>query len=280
MSVEIKCPIDDGTIFRVVNQSGSFFVKANGEWAPPIALPLNKLAQAMAVGGNFAVKVKVKDVAPVFGNGTAADDHPPGDATEVTLEGQKWCHDLLKAHGFVDTGNPVDLWIIGWLVNVNTPTVGIEKDSEKFKASTSATDECLGCVGSGSGGIGSIGIVSGSAAKGQVALSMAPLMWGLLVSGFEAAKGVLNGPFALDLKHVVGGYCVWDNGGDGAATPRVELRCESPLVTTWRLTLTHGATVETYTRPAAEWNPLTPNAVVRAGRTGTGVPDQLILTPS
>lgn len=280
MPIDITCPTvpDGATVYKITNRR----MNSNGAVRSAVAAgaaagTVGAAATGMGNGNGFSVHVKVFATDPQLGVGGMAGDYdlPGVGATQATYDGTRWCANNVAAPAIPSGGV---LYIAVWLMNDNTvpSTVG-DRNKTSFSASDTAGIGCPGC-GSGSGPMGVA--AGGGTTAGAVALSMAPLMWGLLVSGFEAAKGVLNGPFALDLKHVVGGYCVWDNGGDGAATPRVELRCESPLVTTWRLTLTHGATVETYTRPAAEWNPLTPNAVVRAGRTDKGVPDQLILTPS
>jgi hypothetical protein len=115
-----------------------------------------------------------------------------------------------------------------------------------------------------------------------VALSMAPLLWELVAKGFEAGKTIFNGAWVLDLRHVVGGYCVWDNGGDGVKVPHVELRCESPLVTTWELTFRNGSgTSVRYTRRAVDWNPLASNVLHRDtnGEATTTAPDEITVTP-
>lgn len=114
---------------------------------------------------------------------------------------------------------------------------------------------------------------------GGVPLATAPLLWSLLAAGFEAGKAVFNGPWALTLRRSACGVCAWDNGGDGHHTPFVELCCESPLATTWRLTLRNGCgeAVE-YTQPAGEWNALGPNVLRRSGDTAAA-PDTLTVTP-
>ena len=116
--------------------------------------------------------------------------------------------------------------------------------------------------------------------KAQVALTTAPLVWGLVVAGFQLGRTLLDGPLALRFRDGDGGFCRWDNGGDGLETPHVELRCESPLVTTWRLTIRHEShDPVVYDRPATEWNPLTANVIRRADHAGVAVPEQLTLIP-
>jgi hypothetical protein len=113
-----------------------------------------------------------------------------------------------------------------------------------------------------------------------VALTTVPAIWALLASGFELGKALFNGPWALALRSPANGHCIWDNGGDGIRIPLVELRCESPLVTTWQLTLRHGAEVVEYTRAATEWNPLGVNDVHhKANGVAQNAPAHLTLTP-
>ncbi|WP_157369460.1 hypothetical protein [Zavarzinella formosa] len=137
--------------------------------------------------------------------------------------------------------------------------------------------------GEGSGGSGPCGSQNASQpakSSASVALTTAPLVWGLLTAGLEIGRSFLNGPLALNFRDGTEGFCVWDNGGDGEQTPHVELRCESPMVTAWRLTIRRGseAPVE-YVRPATEWNPLTPNVIYRAAKADTAAPEQLTLIP-
>lgn len=145
-----------------------------------------------------------------------------------------------------------------------------------------AVDCCDGGSGFGSGS-GSGGSMSPmQAAPGSIAVATAPLLWAVLASGFEAGKALFNGPWALNLRPAPSGVCVWDNGSDGADSPLVELQCESPIATTWRLTFRQGTdTVVEYALPATEWNPLGANVVTKVGNgvaDGT-VPDHLTVTP-
>ena len=137
------------------------------------------------------------------------------------------------------------------------------------------------CCGSGSGS-GGPPIHKHARGPQSVAVTTAPLLWTILAAGFEAGKSLFNGQWALTLRPVAGGVCVWDNGGDEAQAPLVELRCESPLATTWRLSFRHGPeTVVEYTRAATEWNTLAANVVHKAGNgvaLGT-VPTHLTVTP-
>jgi hypothetical protein len=73
--------------------------------------------------------------------------------------------------------------------------------------------------------------------------------------------------------------CVWDNGGDGAGRPLVELACDGVVATQWRLTLAlNGDRIE-YTCPASEWNALGVNRLARSNGQGRGLPDTLTVTP-
>ncbi len=276
MSVSINCPeTSDTRVFRVSGVAGRF-MNANGRFSPQTgttgvaAMQAGAMPAAAAGGPGTDIRVKVFNHNP-----TAADLEPcPVDAKPVSTTGTSWCVNNLQVPAYAVAGTTGTLFIVAWQLNLNGTTA--DKAILDFSASDLAGDLCIGC-----GSIyGSGGMMVGAAPKGSVALSMAPLMWGLLVAGFEAGRGLLNGQWALDLKHVVGGYCVWDNGGDGETTPLVELRCESPFAVTWKLTLKHGAVSEEYTRPATEWDPLTANVVRRAGTPpAAGVADQLTVIP-
>ncbi len=227
------------------------------------------------VGATSVLTARVRVYSGNVGASVPINDHV-GAQDADDIGGNRWCIRAVNVPALAASG-PTTLTMAAWTVDtagnrVGTPEVVV------FQGTLNAGTGCeTVCCGSGSG---SGGMQVGTAPYGSVALSMAPLMWGLLVAGFEAGRGLLNGQWALDLKHVVGGYCVWDNGGDGEKTPLVELRCESPFAVTWKLTLKHGAVSEEYTRPATEWDPLTANVVRRAGTPpAAGVADQLTVIP-
>jgi hypothetical protein len=99
---------------------------------------------------------------------------------------------------------------------------------------------------------------AGAGAVGAAVVALAPVAWGLTVGGFLAeAGGVLNGTWLLELRDGCGDGAIWDNGGDGALVPRVELCCDDPPVGLWRLRLRQGALALEYTAPA-DWEALGP----------------------
>jgi hypothetical protein len=146
--------------------------------------------------------------------------------------------------------------------------------TRNFLGQTADVVDC--CEGSGSGLL----LQRRAARPAGVALSTVPLLWALIAAGFEGARVVFNGPWALALRPGCGEVCVWDNGGDGARVPLVRLHCESPLASAWRLTLRNGdGTAVEYARPADEWAPLGPNVLRRCGEGAPGTPESLTLTP-
>jgi hypothetical protein len=136
-------------------------------------------------------------------------------------------------------------------------------DLVTFKGVRATDTDCPPC-GSGSGTFPAFAPPPGGGC-GCLALATVPLVWTLLAAGFKAGSALLNGSWDMHLRLTEGDFCAWDNGGDGVAIPRVELRCESPVVTTWRLRLRHATTSVEYTRPASEWNPLAANVLHRFG---------------
>lgn len=146
----------------------------------------------------------------------------------------------------------------------------------RFYGWTAGQVECE--LGGGSG-CGSESVAGGGGIVAAVGLTLAPLLWNVTAAGFAAGKALFNGPWALALRGTPNGHCTWDNGGDGEKIPRVELTCESPVVTTWRLALRHGADVVEYTRDAGEWNPVGANDLRRTACAAGTAPDRLTLTP-
>lgn len=111
------------------------------------------------------------------------------------------------------------------------------------------------------------------------ALTMAPRVWKLRASGFKGAREVFNKTWTLKLRSGVDGFSVWNNGGDGSETPHVDLRCESPIAKTWRLSLKHKTKVAKYARPAARWDAVGANEMKREEGTARSGPDHLTVTP-
>src|SRR5204862_1019558 len=130
-----------------------------------------------------------------------------------------------------------------------------EKAVQHFYGICASQVECA--LGSG---MGMAATMTASSEPATVPLALAPVLWNLEAAGFSGAAEVFNGNHLLRLRHTIGGYCVWDNDGDGADEPRVELRCESPSVHMWQLSFHHKKKeAAEYTHPAKEWAPLGAN---------------------
>lgn len=133
------------------------------------------------------------------------------------------------------------------------------------------------CGGSGSGSVELLARRSGAVTSQQVA-DTAPLQCTIDVTGF--------GPSILTafnrvwkLAHCGCGHrLLWDNGGDGSETPRVELATERPFGTPWILTFRLGEVMISYTKSAEEWRALAANTFHSV--TANGVSDDAILPAS
>ncbi len=88
-----------------------------------------------------------------------------------------------------------------------------------------------------------------------------------------------NALWVLSLRGGCGCACVWDNGGDGVQTPRVELGCDGVHATEWCLTLAHNGCRVRYTCPAWKWKALAANRLALASRDADGLPRTLTVTP-
>src|SRR5262249_11508200 len=117
------------------------------------------------------------------------------------------------------------LTMYAWtIVGTGPPSVDIQPF---YGLEGGGTDCCAGSVILGSSH-------ASQTARG-VPLTLAPIVWSILATGFGAGAGMFNGTWTLTLRQILGGVCLWDNGGDRNGTPRVELLCESPLAQTWQL---------------------------------------------
>jgi hypothetical protein len=117
------------------------------------------------------------------------------------------------------------------------------------------------CSGSGSAAGG-----GGGGPAAAVLLATAPLHWALGAAGFLGTLAGFNGRWLLRLRDdrrdagPTGGDCVWDNGPDETSA-RVELRCQGPLYSVWRLTFRGSGQSVEYTRTACGWNELGVNVL-------------------
>jgi hypothetical protein len=110
----------------------------------------------------------------------------------------------------------------------------------------------------------------------------APRQWQVDATGFARGGGPFHNRWLLALRPGCCTALVWDNGGDAAAVPLVELRCRGVIASEWRLTFRHGDALVEFTLPADEWNDLGANvfATVAACRgDGDGVPASVPVTP-
>ncbi|MDB5312821.1 MAG: hypothetical protein JWO38_7023 [Gemmataceae bacterium] len=226
----------------------------------------------------IASRVEAK-ILQVFDQNDPTLYNPPSGTTVAHVDGfGKWrCENIPGAICGPDSAPRPNTLVVWFTFGTGSGSgVHVERRVRAFSGVCAPNTNC--CEGSGSGAAS----LAQAGAVQTVALATAPVLWVLLAAGFEAGKALLNGPWALALRGAGNGFCAWDNGGDGARVPHVELRCESPLASTWRLTFRHGAdTVSEYTRAAAEWNPLAPNVLHRSGNGATAgvAPAHLTITP-
>jgi hypothetical protein len=122
---------------------------------------------------------------------------------------------------------------------------------------------------------------AGVSASSTLTVETAPRQY--QVKGQDARgplASLVNTTWLLSLRPAgCGCACVWDNGGDGVATPRVELGCDGVVATQWRLSLVLNGHRIQYTRPASEWKALSVNRLMKSGGDGEGLPDELTVTP-
>ncbi len=171
--------------------------------------------------------------------------------------GGNWCLTDVPVPNSSSTAPGSELTVVVWA------TIGssiLSREEQQFYGLEGGGTDC--CAGSGN-------IVPEVLASARtVPLSLAPVFWSVLASGFGAGATFFNGTWLLTLGKITGGVCTWANEGDGITTPHVELSCESPLAETWKLYLRNSVTEVTYTLPAGEWNALKTNRLSLSSRNG------------
>jgi hypothetical protein len=161
--------------------------------------------------------------------------------------------------------------IVVW-AHYTTPTGG-----DVFRRGDKPNVSC-GCSGSGNGNALLSARQSEGAPRQEVA-DTAPLKCQIDVRGFApAALAVFNRNWNLLHRENCCGGLTWDNGGDGAEEPRVELATESPFGTPWNLTFRLGEIVISYTKSSEEWRALAANTFHSV--TASGVSADAILPAS
>jgi hypothetical protein len=172
---------------------------------------------------------------------------------------------------------PDALFAVWCVFSTGTGLVPVLKTRDFAGMASTMTD----CTGSGSGSASASGSgVGDSLAEGQAgaqaAVETAPRQVRVSAKGFSGPAAALNARWVLTLR--ADGGCLWDNGGDGVAGPRIELRCDGVVATEWRLTLAHAGRRVSYTCPAAGWRALAANEL-RAANPGAWAPETLVVTP-
>lgn len=175
--------------------------------------------------------------------------------------------------------------------NVNPPTFvlrGVAGDSNltgtvlvyviaDYPTTSRSSAEQLTCGGSGSGNRALLERQRTGVTPQQVA-DTAPLQCTIDVSGFgPTILTAFNRAWKLVNRGSVSGL-LWDNGGDGAHEPRVELATERPFGTPWQLTFRLGEIVIRYTKSAEDWRALAANTFHSVS--STGVADDATLPAS
>jgi hypothetical protein len=172
---------------------------------------------------------------------------PTPEGQPATITGQNWFIANVPVPDSSSVAPGAKLTLVAWTVS----GTGIAaQDIQPFYGLEGGGTDC--CAGSGQ--------VAPRAHSAGVALAMAPVLWSVLAAGFGAGAALFNGTWSLTLRHITGGFCLWDNGG-GGDTPLVELRCESPLALAWQLRFQTDSAAVHYTLPAVQWNPLNSNVL-------------------
>lgn len=140
-----------------------------------------------------------------------------------------------------------------------------------FAGKCSDRTNCTGGTGSGPGFYFERG-------RPAQVVAIAPERWGVEVVGFAGkVAGEFNKSWTLGLSDAP---YLWHNGGDGTTTPRVELSCDGPNATEWRLTLRLGGSREQFAAPAVGWRNLAANSLKRQGSGRGQGPDTLTVSPA
>jgi hypothetical protein len=222
---------------------------------------------ALSVGGVDPQAVRGK----VLPFGVEPNDVPEPGAIPGTVRGNNWCikrgvpsfQDIPGAQAGT-AYNPAPNTLAIWVSYGGSPTHW-EPTSQDFQGVASTDTEC-----GASADCNPRFLERGQYAYGSV-VDTAPLQWLAVVSGLlEGAGAVLNGSWLLTLRPQAELRCLWDNGGDGARVPHVQLCHDGLQPLEWVLTLRHGPHSLRCTRPAHEWNGLGANVLSRPGEADGG----------
>jgi len=161
--------------------------------------------------------------------------------------------------------NPVDVQVAIW-VRYSQPT-GWKLQSQNFLGVCANDTQC------GGGGP--------PKSKTQKTAGLAPQRVSVTALGFVlAGTTVFNGTWQLTLRQLADLVCLWDNGGDGQETPRVELCLAAPQSTEWRLRFQHREHQVDYIQVVEEWKWLGENTLcLREGVHKSQVPTSLRVEP-
>jgi hypothetical protein len=185
------------------------------------------------------------------GNVTPAPNPPPGTPATVPF-GPAGNWEFLALPGAnCNAGGTAPNTLVTW-TDFGGP--GYEVLATPFTGKCSNRTDCMPGSGSGSG--------SGSAVGAPVGETV-PRQWNVVGVGFTGAGDPFNRIWLLSAPGGEGEPSAWDNGGDGKAEPRVELRHDRPAAL-WRLSLLLGKYAAHYESRASDWRPLNANVLERA----------------
>jgi hypothetical protein len=133
--------------------------------------------------------------------------------------------------------------VVAWEVAATgSGPVTLSRDSQRVYGVLGGGVDCC-AYGSGSGPI-----TRREAAGSGEAVALAPAKWRLPAECLpDPFGGPPGGVWLLSLR--AAGH--WDSGAEAPDLPRVELSCEGPPQSLWRLRLRHGPLSREYTAPAA-----------------------------
>lgn len=219
--------------------------------------------------------------AKVYAPGATPPAHHPMDATQGTVSGNNW--KFLTGHEVPVVACPTTaptaangLFAVWFTFQGGSGPLELPPQTRLFGSICSTTTNC-----SGSGPGAALFAQASASAPSALAVETAPRQYQVKGEGFEGpAVSHFNAIWLLSSRpNGCGCACVWDNGGDGVATPRVELCSDGAIATVWRLTLALNGQRGHYTCPAPEWNALGVNRLRKADGDGQGLPDTLTVNP-
>jgi hypothetical protein len=271
LSTSIQCPPRGNPIVNVVpldEGSGDFgYICAHGIASSRHDLPGGpELLRAL---GQTATEVHLAIFQHFVANDPINSAPTPG-AVEATLDNHGvWRHERVPGAVHADEAYP-DNTLVVWALFQGSGSGGAGSGNftvrvtRPFQGRTATQIDC--CEGSGSGSGSGRLLLQDGVVEANAAINLAPLLWIVPVAGFLAEHAVLNGIWTLEFASFQKGeVCIWENDGDGATRPHLQLRCENLVAGCWKLMLRHaGANLE-YCNSAIPWNPVGPNDLVPDG---------------